>query len=86
MYVMAGPCAHSLWGPRFLPHTTLAILRSLASVLALSFQVWPPLPSIPLHPSSLQNFVFVDAAKLVLQEGRLGCASVYVLDGLVQRL
>ena len=37
--VMAGPCAHSWWGPRFLPHTPLAILRNFASVLAISFQV-----------------------------------------------
>ena len=44
--VLAGPCAHSLWGPRFLPHTPIVILRSLASVLALSFNVWSPLPSI----------------------------------------
>ena len=34
--VLAGPCAHSLWGPRFLPHTLIAILRSLALVLALA--------------------------------------------------
>ena len=44
--VLAGRCAHSLWGPGVFRHTPTAILRSLASVLALSFKVWSPLPSI----------------------------------------
>ena len=61
--VMAGSCAHSLWGPRFLPQTPFAILKSLASVLAWSFNVRSPLASIPPHPSSLKNFVFVNAAE-----------------------
>ena len=61
--VLVGACAHSLWGPRFLPHTPIVMLRRLASVLALSFKVWCPLPSIPPHPTLLSNFVFVDAAK-----------------------
>ena len=61
--VLAGPIAHSLWGPRFLPHTPIAILRGLATVLALSFKVWSPLRSIPLQPGSLSMFVFVDAAR-----------------------
>ena len=58
--VMARPCAHSLWGPRF--HTPIAVFRSLALVLALSFKVWPPWPFIPTRPSSLGIF-FVDTAK-----------------------
>ena len=41
--VSAGPCAHTLWGPSFLPHTPIAILRNLASVLALSFKGLVPL-------------------------------------------
>ena len=44
-------------------HTPVAILRILASVLALSFKAWSPLASIPLPPSSMENFAFVDAAK-----------------------
>ena len=39
--VMVGPCAHSLRGARFLPHTPLAMLRSLASVLVLSSTDFP---------------------------------------------
>ena len=58
--VLAGPCAHSLWGPRFLPHTFIAILRSLASV---SFKGRPPLPKFPSPPCSFNNSVFVDAAR-----------------------
>ena len=30
--VLAGPCTHSLWGPRFPPHTPIAILRSRLGV------------------------------------------------------
>ena len=38
--LLAGPIAHTLWGPGYLPHTPLAILRSLGSVLALAATWW----------------------------------------------
>mmetsp|Transcript_16530 Transcript_16530/g.29444 ORF Transcript_16530/g.29444 Transcript_16530/m.29444 type:complete len:269 (+) Transcript_16530:6939-7745(+) len=60
--VMAGLCAHVLWGPKYLPFTPVAMLSSPGSVLALSYTGRIPLPYVLTRVWDLRNFVFVDAA------------------------
>ena len=61
--LLAGPIAHTLWGPGYLPHTPLAILRSLGSVLALAATGWSPVPRTPVGVWFWDTTFFVDAAR-----------------------
>ena len=61
--LLAGPCAHSLWGPPYLSHTPIHLLRSLASVYALGLTGWSPEQTTHDFGFRWDQAVFVDAAK-----------------------
>ena len=61
--LLAGPCAHSIWGPKYLPHPPVALLRSPASVFGLGLTGWSPVQDIPSFDFKWEQVVFVDAAK-----------------------